>query len=381
MELTVQKNSFLKALAHGQSIVEKRTTVPVLSHVLLSATQAGLTLTATDLDLSLVETIPAQVRIAGRICVPAHLLYDIVKKLPDLPINLEINQETQQLNIKAGRSDFNLPGLSPDDFPEITNTALTHHFDIGTKDLGYMIDHTKFAMSDDEVRHHLNGIYFHLFEENGWKLRAVASDLHRMAVVSMNAPEGLTEMPYTIIGRKAILEIRKLLDESLETVKIGLSDRRFELSLQSSKSTICFSSRLVDAQFPEYQHALDTPVERSIKVNTRALADAADRVSTVITGHDRILRINLEGQQARLSAISQQLGAAQEEIDVSSTNGEPMHICFTVNFLLDVAGLIKDEEMYLDITSQDTPTIIRPCTTDSAASNNGQIYAIMHLTA
>jgi DNA polymerase-3 subunit beta len=376
MELTVQKNSFLKALAHGQSIVEKRTTVPVLSHVLLSATQAGLTLTSTDLDLSLVETIQAQVRIAGRICVPAHLLYDIIKKLPDLPINLQINQETQQLNIKAGRSDFNLPGLSPDDFPEITSSPLSHHFDIGTKDLGYMIDHTKFAMSDDEVRHHLNGIYFHLFEENGLKMRAVASDLHRLACVSINAPDGLADMPYTIVGRKAILEIRKLLDESMETVKIGLSDRRFELSLQSSKSTISFSTRLVDGLFPEYQHAIEASVERSVKVNTRSLADAADRVSTVITGHDKILRINLEGQQAKLSAVSQQLGAAQEEIDVTSTSSDPMQICFNVNYLLDVAGLIKDEEMYLDITSVDTPTIIRP-----ASNSNDQIYAIMHLTA
>ncbi len=377
MELTVQKSSFLKALAHGQSIVEKRTTVPVLSHVLLSATQAGLTLTSTDLDLSLVETIQAQVRIAGRICVPAHLLYDIIKKLPDLPINLQINQETQQLNIKAGRSDFNLPGLSPDDFPEITSSPLSHHFDIGTKDLGYMIDHTKFAMSDDEVRHHLNGIYFHLFEENGLKMRAVASDLHRLACVSINAPDDLTDMPYTIVGRKAILEIRKLLDESLETVKIGLSDRRFELSLQSSKSTISFSTRLVDGLFPEYQHAIEASVERSVKVNTRSLADAADRVSTVITGHDKILRINLEGQQAKLSAVSQQLGAAQEEIDVTSTCNDPMQICFNVNYLLDVAGLIKDEEMFLDITSVDTPTIIRPANSNS----NDQIYAIMHLTA
>ncbi|MCX7343841.1 MAG: DNA polymerase III subunit beta [Proteobacteria bacterium] len=377
MELTVQKSSFLKALAHGQSIVEKRTTVPVLSHVLLSATQAGLTLTSTDLDLSLVETIQAQVRIAGRICVPAHLLYDIIKKLPDLPINLQINQETQQLNIKAGRSDFNLPGLSPDDFPEITSSPLSHHFNIGTKDLGYMIDHTKFAMSDDEVRHHLNGIYFHLFEENGLKMRAVASDLHRLACVSINAPDGLTDMPYTIVGRKAILEIRKLLDESLETVKIGLSDRRFELSLQSNKNTISFSTRLVDGLFPEYQHAIEASVERSVKVNTRSLADAADRVSTVITGHDKILRINLEGQQAKLSAVSQQLGAAQEEIDVTSTCNDPMQICFNVNYLLDVAGLIKDEEMFLDITSVDTPTIIRPANSNS----NDQIYAIMHLTA
>lgn len=375
MELTVQKNPFLKALSHGQSIVEKRTTIPVLSHVLLSATQAGLTLTSTDLDMALVETIPAQVRIAGRICVPAHLLHDIIKKLPDLPIDMEINQETQQLSLKAGRSHFNLPGLSPEDFPEITSSILTHHFDINTSEFLYMIDHTRFAMSTDETRYHLNGIYFHLFEENGLKLRAVASDLHRLACVSINAPEGSADMPSMIIGRKAITEIRKLLDEAPTQVKTGLSDSRFELSIQGGVNRMTFSTRLVDGQFPEYQQTLTANIERTVKVNTRALSDAADRVSTVITDRDRILRINLENQHAKLSAISQELGAAQEEVDVESSNTDPIQICFNVRYVLDVAGLIKDEEMNLHLSSPDTPVIIRPANTKT------ETYVIMPLFA
>lgn len=375
MELTVQKNPFLKALSHGQSIVEKRTTIPVLSHVLLSATHAGLTLTSTDLDMALVETVPAQVRIAGRICVPAHLLHDIIKKLPDLPIDIEINQETQQLSVKAGRSHFNLPGLSPEDFPEITSSILTHHFDISSSDFRYMIDHTRFAMSTDETRYHLNGIHFHLFEEEGMKLRAVASDLHRLACVSINAPEGSIDMPSMIIGRKAIAEIRKLLDEAPEQVKAGLSDSRFELSVQGGQNRMSFSTRLVDGEFPEYQQTLMADIERTVKVNTRALSDAADRVSTVITDRDRILRINLENQYAKLSAVSQELGAAQEEVDVESSGGDPIQICFNVRYVLDVAGLIKDEEMNLHLTSPDTPIIIRP------ANTNSEAYVIMPLFA
>lgn len=375
MELTVQKNPFLKALSHGQSIVEKRTTVPVLSHALLSATHAGLTLTATDLDMALVETVPAQVRIAGRICVSAHLLHDIIKKLPDLPIDIEINQETRQLSLKAGRSHFNLPGLAPEDFPEITSSVLTHHFDINTSDFRYMIDHTRFAMSSDETRYHLNGIYFHPFEEDGIKLRAVASDLHRLACVSINAPEGSADMPPMIIGRKAIAEIRKLLDEAQEQVKVGLSDSRFELSIQGGQNRMSFSTRLVDGQFPEYQQTLTSDIERTVKVNTRALADAADRVSTVITDRDRILRIKLENQHAKLSGISQELGAAQEEVDVESTSSDPIQICCNVRYMLDVAGLIKDEEMNLHLTSPETPMIIRP------ANTNSEAYVIMPLFA
>ena len=375
MELTVQKSPFLKALSHGQSIVEKRSTIPVLSHVLLSATHAGITLTSTDLDMALVETVPAQVRIAGRICVQAHLLHDIIKKFPDLPIDIEINQETQQLSLKAGRSNFNLPGLAPEDFPEITSSALTHHFDITRSDFRYMIDHTRFAMSTDETRYHLNGIHFHLFDEDGPKLRAVASDLHRLACVSINAPEGSEEMPSIIIGRKAIAEIRKLLDEGSDQIKVGLSDSRFELSIQGGQNRMIFSTRLVDGEFPEYQGTITADIERTVKVNTRALSDAADRVSTVITDRDRILRINLENQHAKLSAISQELGAAQEEVDVESSNSEPIQICFNVRYVLDVAGLIKDEEMNIHLTSPETPIIIRP------ANTNNETYVIMPLFA
>ncbi len=375
MELTVQKSPFLKALSHGQSIVEKRSTIPVLSHVLLSATHAGITLTSTDLDMALVETVPAQVRIAGRICVQAHLLHDIIKKFPDLPIDIEINQETQQLSLKAGRSNFNLPGLAPEDFPEITSSALTHHFDITSSDFRYMIDHTRFAMSTDETRYHLNGIHFHLFDEDGPKLRAVASDLHRLACVSINAPEGSEEMPSIIIGRKAIAEIRKLLDEGSDQIKVGLSDSRFELSIQGGQNRMIFSTRLVDGEFPEYQGTITADIERTVKVNTRALSDAADRVSTVITDRDRILRINLENQHAKLSAISQELGAAQEEVDVESSNSEPIQICFNVRYVLDVAGLIKDEEMNIHLTSPETPIIIRP------ANTNNETYVIMPLFA
>jgi DNA polymerase-3 subunit beta len=242
--------------------------------------------------------------------------------------------------------------------------------------LRYMIDHTRFAMSSDETRYHLNGIYFHPFDEEGSvKLRAVASDLHRLACVSIDAPEGSENMPSMIIGRKAITEIRKLMDEAPEQVKVGLSDSRFELSIQSGQNRMSFSTRLVDGQFPEYQQTLTPPIERTVKVNTRALADAADRVSTVITDRDRILRINLENQHAKLSAVSQELGAAQEEVDVESTSSDPVQICFNVKYVLDVAGLIKDEEMNLHLTSPDTPIIIRP------ANTNSEAYVIMPLFA
>jgi DNA polymerase-3 subunit beta len=376
MELTVQKSNFLKALVHANSVVEKRTTIPVLSHVLLSATQAGLTLTTTDLDMGLVETIPAHVKIAGRICVPAQLLHDIIKKLPDLPIEISINYDTHQLLLKSGRASFKLPALAPEDFPEITQTVLTHNFNISKKDLCYMIDHTRFAMSTDETRYHLNGIYLHLHNENSQtQLRAVASDLHRLACVSINAPEDTENLPQMIIGRKAIQEIRKLLEEADELVHVGASENRFELRVENSGLSINFSTRLVDGQFPEYTATLDSVTENTVTVNTKSLAEAADRIITVITDRDRAMSINLADKQATLSGASQEYGTAQEEVDIEYHRSEPMQLCFNARYVFDIANLIKDENINMFVNSPDNPVVIRP------ANNNSEIYAIMPLFA
>lgn len=377
MELTVQKSNFLKALVHANSVVEKRTTIPVLSHVLLSATQAGLTLTTTDLDMGLVETIPAQVKIAGRICVPAQLLHDIIKKLPDLPIEISINYDTHQLLLKSGRASFKLPALAPEDFPEITQTTLSHNFNISKKDLCYMIDHTRFAMSTDETRYHLNGIYFHLHSEQGGatQLRAVASDLHRLSCVSINAPEETENLPAMIIGRKAIQEIRKLLEEADESVHIGASENRFELRIENSGLSISFSTRLIDGQFPEYTATIDSVTENTVTVNTKSLAEAADRIITVITDRDRAMRINLDQNQATLSGASQENGTAQEEVDIEYRRSEPMQLCFNARYVFDIANLVKDESLNLFVNSPDNPVVIRP------ANNNNEIYAIMPLFA
>lgn len=376
MELTVQKSNFLKALVHANSVVEKRTTIPVLSHVLLSATQAGLTLTTTDLDMGLVETIPAQIKNAGRICVPAQLLHDIIKKLPDLPIEISINYDTHQLLLKSGRAAFKLPALAPEDFPEITQTSLTHNFSISKKDLCYMIDHTRFAMSTDETRYHLNGIFFHLHtEDSHTQLRAVASDLHRLACVSINAPEETENLPNMIIGKKSIQEIRKLLEEANEFVSIGASENRFELRIENSGLSITFSTRLVDGQFPEYTATIDSVTEHTVTVNTKALAEAADRIITVITDRDRAMRITLDNNQATLTGASQEYGTAQEELDIEYHRSEPMQLCFNARYVFDIANLIKDENINIFVNSPDNPVVVRP------SNNNSEIYAIMPLFA
>lgn len=375
MELTIQRSHFLKALNHANSVIERKTTIAVLNHVLLSATQAGLTLTATDLDMGLVETIPAQIKIAGRICVPVQILHDIIKKLPDLPIEISINYETNQLVLKAGRSTFKLPTLAPEDFPEITQTTLSHRFNINKTDFCYMLDHTKFAMSNDETRYHLNGIYFHLHNQEKPELRAVASDLHRLACVIIEAPEGLEGMPNIIIGRKAVQEIRKLLDEAGEKVSIGVSDSRFEMNVTNNNANIVFSSRLIDGEFPEYIPAIDSVTNNAATINTRSLAEATDRVITVVTDRDKAMHIALNNNQAILTGNSQEYGAACEEVDIEYKNQEPMQLCFNARYIFDVVSLIKDESIDMYIDSSGSPLIIRP------VDNNREVYAIMPLLA
>ncbi len=375
MDLILQRGPFLKALTHGVNVVEKRSTVPVLNHVLLSATQAGLTLTFTDLDMALTETLPARISIAGRICVQAHVLHDIIKKMPEGEISLTLG-ENDQLAIRSGRSNFNLPGLSPDEFPEITQTLLTHKFKIKSDDFVYMIDHTRFSMSTDESRYHLNGIYFHLVEESGqMNLRAVATDLHRLACVSILAPEGSMDMPNVIIGRKAINEIRRLLDEGQEMIDVGLSDSRIEINYQTGQQVVNFTARLVEGKFPDYVESITVDNYPRVEVNTRVLADAADRVSTIITDRDRALRFALENNHAKLSAYSQELGAAEEEVDIQSNLQENLNLCFNVKYVLDVANLIKDDNLNLHLRSNESAMIIKP------ANNNKETYVIMPLLA
>ncbi|MBY0462417.1 MAG: DNA polymerase III subunit beta [Alphaproteobacteria bacterium] len=362
MKLIIEKSPFLKALSHGQSVVEKRTTVPILSHVLLTAIPNKLLLTSTDMDIALIETVSANVEEPGTISVPAHLLYEVVRKLSDTtPITLNYNPETSQLTVSSGRSRFELPSLPSDDFPQLTHSDLTHHFTLPAPILKHLIDTTRFAMSTEETRYHLNGIHFHTLSVDGKNiLRAVATDMHRLACVECEAPEGSIGMPEIIIGRKTITEIRKLLDEAEQPVQIGISGSRVEFALEGTNTNAVLSSRLVDGTFPDYQAAMAIENDKVLIVSTKAFAEAVDRVGTVVNDKVRAIKLKISENSAVLSAVSTDSGSAVEELDVDFAYNDAFEICFNVRYLIDIAQQISTDEIEFLLADGESSVLLRP---------------------
>src|SRR3954452_3658428 len=252
MKLTIERAALLKALSHVQSVVERRTTIPILSNVLLRAETGRLALSATDMDLEIVERISAQVEREGRTTAPAHTLYDIVRKLRDgAQVELETIGERNEMVLRSGRSTFTLACLPPEDYPVMWAGELPHHFSLSAAELRSLIDRTRFAISTEETRYYLNGIYLHATKNNEVPVvRAVATDGHRLARVEITAPEGAAGMPGIIVPRKTVLELRKLVDEGAagEEVQIALGESKIRCAIGEAALT----SKLIDGTFPDY---------------------------------------------------------------------------------------------------------------------------------
>ena len=216
MDLTIERSALLKALAHVQSVVERRNTIPILSNVLIEAAEGQVSLTATDMDLTIVERLTTEIASAGATTVSAHTLYDIVRKLPEgAEVALSTSGESSQMTLRSGRSVFSLSTLPKEDFPAPGDAALPQSFTLAAAELKHLVDRTHFAVSTEETRYYLNGIYLHSATTSGLSvLRAVATDGHRLARFEMPLPEGADGMPGVIMPRKAVGELRKLIDES-----------------------------------------------------------------------------------------------------------------------------------------------------------------------
>src|SRR5690349_15033958 len=247
MKATIERATLLKSLSHVQSVVERRNTIPILSNVLIeAAAEGGLRLMATDLDLQIVETIEAAVDIPGATTVSAHTLFEIARKLPE-GTQVELTAADGKMKVVAGRSNFNLPTLPRDDFPVIAEGELPTKFELPAATLRQIIDKTRFAISTEETRYYLNGIFLHVSDEAQPVLKAAATDGHRLARVTVPRPDGAQGMPGVIIPRKCVAELRKLLDEVDSTVQVSLSESKIRFGLGNAVLT----SKLIDGTFPD----------------------------------------------------------------------------------------------------------------------------------
>jgi DNA polymerase-3 subunit beta len=367
MRATVERSHLLKSLGHVHRVVERRNTIPILSNVLLRADGGKLTLKATDLDLEVTEAVPAEIGQAGATTVPAHILYDIVRKLPDgAELSLDTG-DSAQLALKSGRSRFTLQILPESDFPDLTAGDFPVRFVLPASALKRLIDRTQFAISTEETRYYLNGIYLHVVTVAGKPmLRAVATDGHRLAQAQVAAPAGAETMAGVIVPRKTVGEIQKLVEDPEAEVGIEISDTKIRVTI----GPVVLTSKLIDGTFPDYARVIPQGNDKVLKVDKGEFASAVDRVSTVSSERGRAVKMALSDGRMVLSVNNPDSGSATEEVGADYA-ADGIEIGFNSKYLLDVAAQLETGTAEFRFADPGSPTLI----TDDGETNT--LYVLM----
>ncbi len=355
MKVTIERSVLAKALGHVQSVVERRNTIPILSNVLLQAEGIGLMLTATDLDIEIVEEAPADITQKGATTVSAAYLFEIVKRLPDgAQVGLELIGEKNSLQVTAGRSRFTLAVLPEQDFPTLATAEYETEFSIAKAELRRLLDKARFAMSQEETRYYLNGVYLHAMDDvTPPVLRVAATDGHRLARLETALPEGAAGMPGVIVPRKAVAELGRLLEDAEETIKIGVSPTKIRFALGAGRLT----SKLIDGTFPDYQRVIPQGNPYTLRVDNRDFSKAVDRVATISADRTKSVKLALDNDQLRLTVNNPDAGSAVEELSVDY-DGEPSEIGFNAKYLLDIASQVESENAVFKLADPSSPTVV-----------------------
>lgn len=355
MKLTLERSNLLNALSHVQNVVERRNTIPILSNVLLSAEAGALTLTATDLDIEAVDVADAQVSDGGAVTTPAQTLFDVVRKLPSgADVELDLQSDNQRLAIRSGRANFALPTLPASDFQTMTGDTAGTMFEIGAHDLRRLIDKTRFAISTEETRYYLNGVYMHGVASEGHDvLRTVATDGHRLALAEIAAPTGAANLAGVIIPRKAIGEARRLIDGHDGAVQIEVSDSKIVFKAGRAKLT----SKLIDGSFPDYMRVIPQNNDKKLTIDNKAFEAAVDRVATVSAERSRSVKMSLASDRLTLAVSHAETGQGSEELEAGYA-AEEIEVGFNAKYLLDVAGQIEASEAEFLFNDAASPALV-----------------------
>ncbi len=364
MKLTIERAALLKSLSHVQSIVERRNTIPILANVLLEAKGDRLSLTASDLDMEVVESVSAQVGRDGATTVPAHTMHDIVRKLPDgAQVELDFSTSDQRLTLTAGTATFTLACLPREDFPAMPLGDLPHRFAMPADGLARMIDKTRFAISNEETRYYLNGIFLHVPDAstgtNEPVLRAVATDGHRLARYQIEAPDGAMGMPGIILPKKAVGELRKLIEEADGPIDVALSDSKIRFAF----GDVVLTTKLIDGTFPDYARVIPANNDKVLEVAGRTLSEAVDRVSTISTEKSRAVKLNLSDGRMILTVINPDSGNAKEELSVDYGSSD-LEIGFNAKYLMDITAQLDSDKARILLAESGSPTVVHDGTDD-----------------
>ena len=351
MKLAIERAELLKSLGHVQSVVERRNTIPILSNVLITASDGGVKMTATDLDIEVVETAHADVAAPGEITAPAHTLYDIARKLPDgAKVSLSKSSE-DRLDVEAGRSQFSLPLLPATDFPQMTADGFSHSFELSAPALARLIDKTRFAISTEETRYYLNGIYLHA---NDGKLRAVATDGHRLALAEAPLPGGAQDLKGVIVPRKTVQEVRRLIDGMEGEVSVQISESKIRFDLGS----VVMTSKLIDGNFPDYERVIPKNNPKELTLDNKVFASAVDRVATISQEKSKSIKMALESDNLSLTVNNPEAGQAAEDLMVGY-KGDPLEIGFNAKYIMDVAGQIEGRDATYYLADPASPALVK----------------------
>ena len=368
MKFVIERATLLKTLSHVQSIVEKRNTIPVLSNVRIEALGDGISFKATDMDTEITEIVDAKTIETGATTAPAHMLYDIVRKLTDgSEVELTFPDERGQLTIAAGRSKFSLSTIGVEDFPVISGDKLPTNFVMGVDELKDVIDRTKFAVSTEETRYYLNGVYMHAKNEGEAKvLRVVATDGHRLACVESPLPKGAENMSGVIIPRKTVGEIRKLFDDaSVENVSIAMSENKIRFTMED----ITLTSKLIDGTYPDYERVIPTDNDKVLELSVKDLASAVDRVS-VVAERTRAIKMLTAKNKITITTSSPDLGSAMEEVE-GKYDSESIEVGYNFRYLLDILNEVKGDAVQISFSDGSSPSVLHD------KSDSSAIYVLM----
>ena len=367
MRAIIERATLLKVLGHVQSVVERRNTIPILSNVLIEAVGDSMVrFMATDLDLQVVETAEAQVETPGATTVSAHLLFEIARKLSE-GAQVTLHAADGEMRVISGRYAGKLKTLPRDDFPVIAEGELPTSFEMDARQLAAIIDKTRFAISTEETRYYLNGIFFHVTDDEGGLLRAAATDGHRLARYTLVRPSGAEGMPDVIVPRKAVGEIRKLLDEHLDgRVAIDLSPSKIRFTLGSAILT----SKLIDGTFPDYSRVIPTANDKLLKVDPRSFGQGVDRVATIASDKTRAVKMALDADKVTLSVTSPENGTAAEELP-GDYAAPAIEIGFNARYLKDIIDQVDGDTVEMHLADAAAPTLIK------AAGDDAALYVLM----
>ena len=348
MEVVLDRDAFLKGLQMVQNIVEPRQTLPILANVLLEADGEGIRMTATDLEVGARVSVPAKVGAKGSITVSARKLAEIVKELPASAVDLKVT-ENVTVRLRCGGATYRLVGLAPDDFPPVVPAAPQSWLTIEAKVLREMLTQTAFAVSHDETRYALNGV---LFAFQGKDVRMVATDGHRLAMSTRSLGQAIPNAT-GIVPRKAVSEIMRVLGAG-EEVQLAITENQFVLQMPNFVMT----ARLIEGQFPNYEAVIPRSHPGKLAAAKSALSAALRRVAVMAEERNKPVKLAISPASLKVTASSQELGEAEEILDVEYA-GDEVVIGFNSRYLLEAMGALEKDKVVFEIKDAQSPGVIK----------------------